>query len=138
MNDKQKLAHDMEVLRKLNENQNPMDAMHVSQVGTVQEEEGTTYDSLWKELSQVVSGDALEKVMAVLKKNNLIQGDLEGEVEWLFNFEGGGWNSVYAKTKEEAIKKAHHEYDETNLSIMDNSFRPSTKDDYEMNMRNFD
>ena len=32
--------------------------------------------------------------------------------EWLFNFESGGWNSVYAKTKEEAIEIAVAKYND--------------------------
>jgi len=32
--------------------------------------------------------------------------------QWNFNFEGGGWNSVYAPTEYEAIKKACAEYDD--------------------------
>ena len=31
-------------------------------------------------------------------------------VEWMFSFEGGGWNSVYAKTKKGAITQALKEY----------------------------
>ena len=30
--------------------------------------------------------------------------------EFMFNFEGGGWNTVYAKTKRGAITKALKEY----------------------------
>ena len=32
------------------------------------------------------------------------------EKEFMFNFEGGGWNTVYAKTKRGAITKALKEY----------------------------
>jgi hypothetical protein len=31
-------------------------------------------------------------------------------VEWMFSFEGGGWNSVYAKTKKGAVSIAMKEY----------------------------
>ena len=31
--------------------------------------------------------------------------------EWIFTFEGGGWNSVWAETREEAIQKAIEEYE---------------------------
>ncbi|QDP56679.1 MAG: hypothetical protein Unbinned3205contig1001_14 [Prokaryotic dsDNA virus sp.] len=30
--------------------------------------------------------------------------------EWMFNFIGGGWNTVYAKTRRGAITKAIKEY----------------------------
>ena len=32
------------------------------------------------------------------------------EKEFMFNFEGGGWNTVYAKTKRGAITQALKEY----------------------------
>ena len=145
MNDKQKLANDMHILRKLNENMDqPPEHVKVndkyavvSQVGSVQEE--VTYDSLWKELSQVVSGDAIPKVLEILKNHNLIQGDLQDNVEWIFNFQGGGWNTEMAKTKEQAIAQAHAKYDDSEHTVvMDDSFRPSTQTDKEMNLRNFD
>ena len=34
--------------------------------------------------------------------------------EFMFNFEGGGWNTVYAKTKRGAITKALKEYKDSN------------------------
>jgi len=37
---------------------------------------------------------------------------LEKSHNWNFNFEGGGWNSIFAKSKEEAIAKAIAEYNE--------------------------
>jgi len=137
MNDKKKLAHDMDVLRKLNENQmGDMENIKVSPVGTVQEE--ASYKTIFDELTEVVGGEAVLKVMEILKKHNLVQGELEKDIMWLFNFEGGGWNSVMAKNKEEAIQKAEQEYaNSPNLTIMPDTFRPSTKGDYEANMRSF-
>lgn len=32
------------------------------------------------------------------------------KIEWMFFFEGGGWNSVYATTKGEAINEANKKY----------------------------
>jgi hypothetical protein len=98
-----------------------------------------TYDILFKELSQVISGGAVLKVMEILKKHNLVQGELQGDIEWLFNFVGGGWNSTYAKTREEAEQKIKQEYEgKANLVPDFNTIRPSTKGDYEANMSNFD
>lgn len=47
--------------------------------------------------------------------------------EWLFNFKGGGWNSVHAYTLEEAIGAAKGEY--SGLEIDEKSFRISTTSD---------
>lgn len=47
--------------------------------------------------------------------------------EWLFNFAGGGWNSVTAYTREEAILLAKAEYSE--LEPDEGSFRQSTTSD---------
>jgi len=36
--------------------------------------------------------------------------NLHEEYEWLFSFKGGGFNSVYSKTKAGAIRKAKAQY----------------------------
>ena len=56
--------------------------------------------------------------------------------EFLFNFKGGGWNSEYAFTEEEAIEQAIEKYGiptEYNkvLNIDTTSFRVSTTSDYQ-------
>lgn len=45
--------------------------------------------------------------------------------QWLFNFTGGGWNSIYALDKEEAIKLAGTRYHDCNPK----SFRLSTDEE---------
>lgn len=45
--------------------------------------------------------------------------------EWLFNFIGGGWNSVHAYTLEEAISLASIEY--SGMAIDTKSFRIASK-----------
>lgn len=43
--------------------------------------------------------------------------------EYIFTFEGGGWNSVYAASEEKAIKAAMEEYkDSTSLNPIPSSF----------------
>ena len=43
--------------------------------------------------------------------------------QYIFTFEGGGWNSVYATSKEEAIEKALEEYkDSPSLNPVPSSF----------------
>jgi len=34
----------------------------------------------------------------------------QNKVEWMFTFEGGGWNTVFAVSREEAIKLANEKY----------------------------
>lgn len=36
--------------------------------------------------------------------------DNQKKVEWMFTFEGGGWNTVFAVSREEAIKLANEKY----------------------------
>lgn len=36
--------------------------------------------------------------------------DNQNKVEWMFTFEGGGWNTVFAVSREEAIKLANEKY----------------------------
>ena len=51
--------------------------------------------------------------------------------EFLFGFEGGGWNSEYAYTIEEAKTMALEKYRDSKNCIVDlGSFRVSTQSDY--------
>lgn len=54
---------------------------------------------------------------------------LTTEKEWLFNFIGGGWNSVYALDKEEAVEKAIRKYECSVCKVALNTFRISTEGD---------
>ena len=50
--------------------------------------------------------------------------------EYMFTFEGGGWNTVWAKTKKGAIKNALKEYDhneESTLSVRVSSVHKATE-----------
>jgi len=99
-----------------------------------------TYDKIFNEILSVVShGSIAENVMHVLKKNDLVEGKPTEKRQWLFNFEGGGWNSVIAVTHNEAVEAIKEEYRgyDTLFPILD-SVRPSTDADYQMNLRNFD
>jgi len=58
-------------------------------------------------------------------------------VEWLFNFKGGGWNSEYAVTKEEAYKQACERMSNLAKEILADSFRVSTHEDKEFLLRSF-
>mgnify|MGYP003629023129 FL=1 len=55
---------------------------------------------------------------------------ISGMKTWNFGFEGGGWNSNVAKTKEEAIKKAKKMYNASKYTqVSETSFRVATKAD---------
>jgi len=57
--------------------------------------------------------------------------------EYLFNFKGGGWNSEYAFTEEQAIEQAlekygvPNEYGREGLNVDVSTFRVSTPSDYQ-------
>jgi len=55
---------------------------------------------------------------------------ISGMKTWNFLFEGGGWNSNVAKTKEESIKKAKKMYNASkHTQVSETSFRVATKAD---------
>ena len=55
--------------------------------------------------------------------------------EWLFNFVGGGWNSVMAYTLEEAIEMAVYVY--SGMDVDTSTFRVSTPSDYNAQLSSF-
>tara|TARA_R110000796_G_scaffold88056_2_gene189554 strand:- start:316 stop:675 length:360 start_codon:yes stop_codon:yes gene_type:complete len=60
--------------------------------------------------------------------------------EYIFSFEGGGWNTVWAKTKRGAIKAALKEYDcnpESSLSVRVSSVNKASQKDIQSACRSF-
>lgn len=57
--------------------------------------------------------------------------------EWVFNFTGGGWNSVFAYTKEEAIELAKAKYNDAHSQVDESSFRIPSKEEYDNLLRMF-
>jgi len=57
--------------------------------------------------------------------------------EWLFNWKSGGWNSIYAADREQALKKAKAEWKNSNLVIDEDSFRICTPEDHKQLMSLF-
>ena len=58
--------------------------------------------------------------------------------EYMFTFEGGGWNTVWAKTKRGAIKKALAEYSYSDkLNPIPTSFHVATEDGLKIAMSLF-
>lgn len=97
----------------------------------------TDYDKIYNDLLEVVpNGNTVMKVMDVLSANGVVVGKLTKDIEWIFNFTSGGWNTVRAKTLKEAKKLVKEEYDGLNPHY--DSVRPSARADYESHMRNFD
>ena len=54
---------------------------------------------------------------------------LSSEKTWNFGFEGGGWNSIAAKTKDVAIKRACKLYNDSRSKVDAKSFRVATEAD---------
>ena len=54
---------------------------------------------------------------------------LSSEKTWNFGFEGGGWNSITAKTEDVAIKRACKLYNDSRSKVDAKSFRVATEAD---------
>jgi|TARA_B110001452_G_C15126146_1_gene392453 hypothetical protein len=58
--------------------------------------------------------------------------------EFMFTFEGGGWNTVWAKTRRGAIKEAVRQYkDSDSLNPIESSVHLATKEGLRMAMSSF-
>lgn len=62
---------------------------------------------------------------------------LQSEKKWNFNFESGGWNQVFAKTRDVAIKRAIKQYNCKISKVNIESFRVATYEDTKMLMSMF-
>tara|TARA_R110000796_G_scaffold34373_4_gene88857 strand:- start:6656 stop:6997 length:342 start_codon:yes stop_codon:yes gene_type:complete len=60
-------------------------------------------------------------------KNELVF--LNKEKEFTFGFQGSGWNTMYAKTKDVAIARAKKLYNSKNSKVDDTSFRIATDEE---------
>jgi hypothetical protein len=62
-------------------------------------------------------------------------------MQYMFNFIGGGWNTIDAPTKREAIKLAKKEYSQPKYNgycrVNAKTFRKWTQTDYDNHMRLF-
>ena len=52
-------------------------------------------------------------LLPIVQEKQVLLEEVAKMKSWNFNFESGGWNSISARTKEEAIENAQNEYDET-------------------------
>jgi hypothetical protein len=86
------------------------------------------------ELSDVMENEIIEQMAENQDVINQLEKATSARYEFLFNFEGGGWNSEYAHTKEEAMELAKAKYstdDYKGTCVPDmKSFRVSTPADY--------
>ena len=86
------------------------------------------------ELSDVMENEIIEQMAENQDVINQLEKATSAKYEFLFNFEGGGWNSEYAHTKEEAMELAKAKYstaDYKGTCVPDmKSFRVSTPADY--------
>ncbi len=55
----------------------------------------------------------------------------------MFNFIGGGWNTISAPTKREAIKLAKKKYNGPKSQVNEKTFRKWTQKDYDNHMSLF-
>jgi len=95
------------------------------------------YDDVFEEILTVVSnGNTALKVMEVLKERGIVEGEPTKSIEWIFNFNNGGWNTVMAVGLAEAQLRVMEEYSSLNPNLA--SLRPSTEPDYQAHLRNFD
>jgi hypothetical protein len=86
------------------------------------------------ELSDVMENEIIEQMAENQDVINQLEKATSAKYEFLFNFEGGGWNSEWAHTKEEAMELAKAKYstdDYKGTCVPDmKSFRVSTPADY--------
>jgi hypothetical protein len=86
------------------------------------------------ELSDVMENEIIEQMAENQDVINQLEKATSARYEFLFNFEGGGWNSEYAHTLEEAQELAKAKYstdDYKGTCVPDmKSFRVSTPSDY--------
>lgn len=86
------------------------------------------------ELSDVMENEIIEQMAENQDVINQLEKATSAKYEFLFNFEGGGWNSEYAHTKEEAMELAKAKYsteDYKGTCVPDmTTFRVSTPADY--------
>lgn len=57
--------------------------------------------------------DQEDTLLPILNEKMVLLEEVAKMKNWNFNFESGGWNSVSARTKEEAIEAAKAKYNET-------------------------
>ncbi len=58
-------------------------------------------------------------------------------MKYMFNFIGGGWNTMDAPTKREAIKLAKKKYNGPKSQVNEKTFRKWTQKDYDNHMSLF-
>ena len=89
------------------------------------------YDAALQEILKVTDGQTALKVMEVLQKNKLVKCQPKKEISWLFNFKDGGFNSVWAKNKEQAISRVKEKFGNSDKLVPNyESIRPFTESDY--------
>lgn len=76
----------------------------------------------------------LEELKEEQSGNKMAKGG-ETKKEYLFNFTSGGFNTIFAKDKREAVKLAKEKYKD--LKVDEKSFRVKTEKDYKQLMSSF-
>ena len=82
-----------------------------------------------------------ETIEEIQNELDAIKQSLNTRREYLFNFQGGGWNSEWAYYEEEAIEQAIFKYGHPDtqeiLRVDPTSFRVSTPTDHNALLSNF-
>lgn len=95
--------------------------------------------SLFPNRTHAVIEDICQEISAELQS---LHTALHTKTEYIFNFVGGGWNTIHAYTIEEAIAEAQEIYDEKApgkmlLLVDTESFRVKEKKEYESLLASF-
>ena len=88
-------------------------------------------------LSVIADPLAVEVVKTEKKRIRKELEFLQSEKKWNFNFESGGWNQVFAKTRDVAIRRAIKKYNCKISKVNIESFRVATYEDTKMLMSMF-
>lgn len=79
--------------------------------------------------SSKLTVDQLSSMKTIISELTERYKFLNSSKRWLFNFEGGGWNSTYAVDMEEAVNNAIAKYENSVCKVNKKSFRISTDED---------
>ena len=88
--------------------------------------------------SIVKKGTGHEALLPIIEEKQFLLEYVVSNKTWNFNFEGGGWNSNQAVTREAAIQLAKKEYKGSkNLQVQEDSFRVATHSDTQRLLASF-
>jgi hypothetical protein len=101
-----------------------------------------TLQFILRNVEEPEKGDLVAIIQEAEAELARIKNLKDNKRQYLFNFKGGGWNSEFAFTEEEALAQAIEKYgtptvDSRILNIDTKSFRVSTPTDYQNLLSSF-